>query len=74
MDQSFLVRHVSVAERLGRRLQPVVGEFDSLPILHIKMSLIFGQVPEWLKGADCKSASTAYSGSNPLLSTNGSIV
>ena len=26
-------------------------------------------MPEWLKGADCKSAGDAYRGSNPLPST-----
>ncbi len=25
----------------------------------------YGGVPEWLKGADCKSAGEAYVGSNP---------
>jgi hypothetical protein len=29
-----------------------------------------GEVPEWLKGADCKSAGYAYVGSNPTLSTS----
>ena len=29
----------------------------------------FGGLPEWSKGADCKSAGDAYSGSNPLPST-----
>ena len=28
-----------------------------------------GQVPEWPKGADCKSAVTDFDGSNPSLST-----
>ena len=28
-----------------------------------------GGVPEWLKGADCKSAGYAYVGSNPTSST-----
>lgn len=28
-----------------------------------------GEVPEWPKGADCKSAGSAYGGSNPPLST-----
>ena len=28
-----------------------------------------GEVPEWSKGADCKSASTAFEGSNPSLTT-----
>ena len=29
----------------------------------------FGGIPEWPKGADCKSAGTAFSGSNPLSPT-----
>ena len=29
-----------------------------------------GEVPEWLKGTDCKSVGFAYAGSNPALSTN----
>ena len=28
-----------------------------------------GGVPEWLKGADCKSVGDAYAGSNPASST-----
>ncbi len=27
-------------------------------------------MPEWLKGADCKSVGDAYDGSNPSLPTN----
>jgi hypothetical protein len=30
---------------------------------------ILGEVPEWPKGADCKSAGSAFGGSNPPLST-----
>ena len=33
------------------------------------MQWFFGQVPKWPKGADCKSAGTAFSGSNPFLPT-----
>jgi hypothetical protein len=29
----------------------------------------FGGVPEWLKGADCKSAGDAFEGSNPSPTT-----
>ncbi len=29
----------------------------------------FGEVPEWLKGTDCKSVGYAYAGSKPALST-----
>ena len=28
-------------------------------------SLVYGSVPEWLMGADCKSADFVYVGSNP---------
>ena len=28
-----------------------------------------GEVPEWLKGADCKSAASGFEGSNPSLTT-----
>jgi hypothetical protein len=31
--------------------------------------MVYGEVPEWLKGADCKSAGSAFGGSNPPLST-----
>ena len=31
-----------------------------------------GTVPEWLMGADCKSVSTAYVGSNPTCPNNAS--
>ena len=43
--------------------QQVVG---STPIA----SSIYGGIPEWPKGADCKSVSTAFDGSNPSPSTN----
>ena len=49
--------------------QQVAG---SIPIasLNGNKTLIFcGEVPEWPKGADCKSAGDAYGGSNPPLST-----
>ena len=32
-------------------------------------SYLFGGIPEWPKGADCKSVSCAFSGSNPLSPT-----
>ena len=30
----------------------------------VRFRLVFGSVPEWLMGADCKSAGSAYVGSN----------
>jgi hypothetical protein len=35
--------------------------------------VIIGEVPEWPKGADCKSAGNAFGGSNPPLTTNYNI-
>ena len=29
------------------------------------MTGTFGRMPEWLKGADCKSVDVVYDGSNP---------
>ena len=37
--------------------------------LLIGPSPLYGKVPEWLKGADCKSAGYAFGGSNPPLPT-----
>ena len=41
---------------------PIIG-------LDMKMSIKYGWVPEWPKGADCKSVSDAFGGSNPPPST-----
>ena len=30
-------------------------------------SILFGEVPEWSKGTDCKSVGSAFEGSNPSL-------
>jgi hypothetical protein len=32
--------------------------------------MLYGGIPEWPKGADCKSVGTAFDGSNPSPSTN----
>lgn len=41
----------------------------------IKRAKSSGSMPEWLMGADCKSAGYAYAGSNPArpISTNGGV-
>jgi hypothetical protein len=52
------------------------GPFRCFGLLYIKEypgiegRLFSGGVPEWLKGADCKSAGLAYVGSNPTPSTS----
>ena len=45
--------------------QQVIG---SSPIIGLQLNIVvyyFGWVPEWPKGADCKSVSDAFEGSNP---------
>ena len=32
---------------------------------YVRLKLVSGSMPEWLKGADCKSAALCYVGSNP---------
>ena len=43
--------------------------FGSRSGIAANILLIIGEVPEWPKGADCKSAGDAFEGSNPSLST-----
>jgi hypothetical protein len=51
----FGIRKANWMMWLGAALTPV-----SCPLLPD-----YGGVPEWLKGADCKSAGEAFGGSNP---------
>jgi hypothetical protein len=55
--------------RAPASLPATVGRFVLLchPSKQTPPSL--GEVPEWLKGTDCKSVGYAYAGSNPALST-----
>ena len=49
-----------------------LGRFfvDTSSVVEQNMRLpVFGGVPEWPKGADCKSAGSAFGGSNPPPST-----
>lgn len=49
------------------KTSPFHGEnMGSIPVGVTKSN---GGVPEWLKGADCKSVGVAYDGSNPSSST-----
>jgi hypothetical protein len=66
---------VSKALTDAKRL-PITCELPRRPFagrFRLRCSLerqALGGVPEWLKGADCKSAGYAYVGSNPTPSTN----
>ena len=42
----------------------------SIPFGGSRIIAFRGEVPEWPKGADCKSAGAAFGGSNPPLSTS----
>ncbi|SCA55318.1 hypothetical protein MTBPR1_10565 [Candidatus Terasakiella magnetica] len=47
----------------------------SLPTRHVNLTVPSrGGMPEWLKGADCKSAGYAYVGSNPTPSTTSGLL
>lgn len=48
----------------------VFGFFLVLFILLLDVFNCFGRLPEWPKGADCKSAGIAYGGSNPSSATS----
>ena len=50
-----------VLAQLGEHLPYKQGVTGSSPV-----GPIYGGIPEWPKGTDCKSAGTAFSGSNPL--------
>ena len=56
---------VGILAQLGEHLpykQRVIGSSPIGPI-------DYGWIPEWPKGADCKSVGTAFEGSNPSPST-----
>ncbi len=74
----------SVAQLAEQRFckPPVVGSNPSagLQMHHLLadeslagMQLKQGRLPEWLKGADCKSADYVYIGSNPIPPTSKNI-
>ena len=63
---------VGVLAQLGEHLpykQRVTGSSPVGPILSIiyqkKSIMVIWRIPEWPKGTDCKSAGTAFGGSNP---------
>ena len=47
-----------------------LGAKTALAYRPFKRGFICGEIPEWSKGADCKSAGNAYEGSNPSLPIN----
>ena len=66
MVQKIFVTYADVAQLAEQLIcnQQVIG---SSPIigLDMKMSIKYGQIPEWPKGTDCKSVVNDFGGSNP---------
>ncbi len=65
---SFFLIWASVAQ-LAEQLICNQWVGGSIPFAGSIIGIKNGEVPEWLKGADCKSAGEAFGGSNPPLST-----
>ena len=55
----------------GWRMGATVGRENASSIVNYESCILFnkGEVAEWTKAADCKSAGVAYVGSNPALPT-----
>ena len=49
--------------------QQVIGSSPIIGFIQFNIELYYGQIPEWPKGTDCKSAATCFDGSNPSSST-----
>ena len=45
--------------------QQVIGSSPIIGFIQFNIELYYGQIPEWPKGTDCKSAAYSFGGSNP---------
>ena len=45
--------------------QQVIGSSPIIGFIQFNIELYYGQIPEWPKGTDCKSAGNAFECSNP---------
>ena len=45
--------------------QQVIGSSPIIGFIQFNIELYYGQIPEWPKGTDCKSAAFRFDGSNP---------
>ena len=55
----------SALQAEGHRFEPYWSHYNLKVVSYIE----YGWIPEWPKGADCKSVSNAFEGSNPSPST-----
>ena len=64
-------RYADVAQLAEQLIcnQQVIGSSPIIGLLEI-IYFHYGWIPEWPKGADCKSVGTAFEGSNPSPSIN----
>ena len=59
--------HADVAQLAEQLIcnQQVIGSSPIIGFIQFNIELYYGQIPEWPKGTDCKSAATCFGGSNP---------
>ena len=65
-EYKIFVMYADVAQLAEQLIcnQQVIGSSPIIGFYTISYC-IYGQIPEWPKGTDCKSAGTAFGGSNP---------
>ena len=68
IDNSF-ISYADVAQLAEQLIcnQQVIGSSPIIGFIQFNIELYYGQIPEWPKGTDCKSAATCFDGSNPSL-------
>ena len=64
-----IARYADVAQLAEQLIcnQQVIGSSPIIGFIQFNIELYYGQIPEWPKGTDCKSAATCFDGSNPSL-------
>ena len=65
----IIIRNADVAQLAEQLIcnQQVIGSSPIIGFIQFNIELYYGQIPEWPKGTDCKSAATCFDGSNPSL-------
>ena len=63
------IKYADVAQLAEQLIcnQQVIGSSPIIGFIQFNIELYYGQIPEWPKGTDCKSAATCFGGSNPPL-------
>ena len=66
---NFFISYADVAQLAEQLIcnQQVIGSSPIIGFIQFNIELYYGQIPEWPKGTDCKSAATCFDGSNPSL-------